>query len=796
MDRYFKRLAATLFPITGLSDNLFQFRVLKVREKIPNDSFKPIRMQRWADSLWRKVLKCPIYPISKLNQPAFLIPENYKPNETIEIEGVPDQIYHIDMSENVIQVLITDANELEREMICRIIERVITDRLMNFKSELWKEQWTLFFNQSPENEKNPNDIVNAYRGFKFGVVIVNNEPYLAIDVRTRYLGRKALSKYLINDRKEILKKHLDLDLDIEDRASFIRDNGFIKISCRYTGDADGIVENTTFDKTNITIFQYYREKYPNIKINPNEKVVFVQDSGKDFSIPVPESRLFPIFTTDYEGIKNCSIKSQLTPRIRMNKIKKFFKYLVGLSYGKNALKIKNNPLIQERTVFIPPRLEFGSPKFLDPFPNGIPAIFNKSFDSGISSFGSKKIVQLYNAGPYHNEIIPPIIILYPGSVKRPIRETLIENLRTEIELQTGQKIIIQKQRQYRIGHGENMGSSLIELAVEEINNQNRPLLLIILWNRFYKSVHGELKDNIKQLFSQCATEKTINLICNMNNPQRAKSRLRNLALGILTEVGVIPWVLADPLNYDLYVGIDVLYGHICYHFIYGQGGRNMEIEFGHTIKRGHTKEAIKSSEIHNKILKKVKEISRNKIKIKSIVIHRDGRWYQSESAGLDSAMKTLKKNKFIDEDAYSIVVEIHKTHKPIRLFTKLEVDPFFQNPLPGTYLILDEKNAIINTTGRPGEWDTPYGRTARTIMLKIVEPEDFNNITEILEDAYRLTHLNWNAPDIEISLPVTIRWADEALRETYRSSSDEDNESDDLVEKKNNIEERVLITDE
>jgi hypothetical protein len=38
-------------------------------------------------------------------------------------------------------------------------------------------------------------------------------------------------------------------------------------------------------------------------------------------------------------------------------------------------------------------------------------------------------------------------------------------------------------------------------------------------------------------------------------------------------------------------------------------------------------------------------------------------------------------------------------------------------------------------------------------------------IRKIAADAYGLTHLNWNAPEIEISLPVTIRWSDERLRE-------------------------------
>jgi len=38
-------------------------------------------------------------------------------------------------------------------------------------------------------------------------------------------------------------------------------------------------------------------------------------------------------------------------------------------------------------------------------------------------------------------------------------------------------------------------------------------------------------------------------------------------------------------------------------------------------------------------------------------------------------------------------------------------------------------------------------------------------IENIAQDAYDLTHLNWSSPDIDISLPVTITWADQALRQ-------------------------------
>jgi argonaute-like protein implicated in RNA metabolism and viral defense len=48
--------------------------------------------------------------------------------------------------------------------------------------------------------------------------------------------------------------------------------------------------------------------------------------------------------------------------------------------------------------------------------------------------------------------------------------------------------------------------------------------------------------------------------------------------------------------------------------------------------------------------------------------------------------------------------------------------------------------------------------------------DDGIDIVKIAADAYGLTHLNWNAPEIEISLPVTIRWSDERLREIIRNT--------------------------
>ena len=93
--------------------------------------------------------------------------------------------------------------------------------------------------------------------------------------------------------------------------------------------------------------------------------------------------------------------------------------------------------------------------------------------------------------------------------------------------------------------------------------------------------------------------------------------------------------------------------------------------------------------------------------------------------------------------------------------------------------VLDQHRALLSTTGRPGAWDKHEGRTAGTLLLNLAESSQPMDISALAEDAYRLTHLNWSAPDIEISVPVTIRWNDDALRASLVSQQQEEDETYD-----------------
>lgn len=177
-------------------------------EKIPKDNNQPIRLQRWADKLWREELFCPVYPTKCFDDPAFLIPNGNSPEagKRFEIKDVPDKVYFIEVTEETLDVKIEDAIGKERELVCRMLERPFTDKFKSLDDKFWRSNWTLFFRQIPENEGVNQDIVNAYRGFKFRIVYLEGDGfYFAADIRTKYVGKKSLADYTDNQKMRFSK---------------------------------------------------------------------------------------------------------------------------------------------------------------------------------------------------------------------------------------------------------------------------------------------------------------------------------------------------------------------------------------------------------------------------------------------------------------------------------------------------------------------------------------------------------------------------------------------------------------
>jgi len=198
----------------------------------------------------------------------------------------------------------------------------------------------------------------------------------------------------------------------------------------------------------------------------------------------------------------------MTPAERATTISAFLDELGEVRYEERQISIRRDHLVRERTVFIPPRLEFGGNEILDPFPQGSPPpTSSQSFDSQVVRWGSAKMLALYRSGPYHNEPLPDAVLLYPQSIERSLREKLLQDVTQEIVQQTGQHLRVVQQRSYATGQGERMGTALLRLAVEIRATSRRQLALVVLWDRFDGQVHSELKNTLSPILSQCVTER-------------------------------------------------------------------------------------------------------------------------------------------------------------------------------------------------------------------------------------------------------------------------------------------------
>ena len=777
------RLAATLYPIEGLAGFEAGFRVLRVREAIPADNLRSQRLQKWADRLWREQLKTAVVPTMRFGWPAFLVSEDLSPavGTVLEIRDVPDTLYHLEVTDLRHVISLSDARGPEGELVCRVLERAFTDRLKSaaMRDRFWRgEFWTLFFHRNPENAPAAQDLVNAYRGLRFGVVLVDGVPHLAADARTKYIGRHSLSALTRDNSRgrAILHGHLDADLSLEERAYFLRDNGAVKIPCRWAGDAGATVGSYVVPELDQTVLEYYRGRYPNLPLPADDAVVFATDRRGGRSLPVPASRLFPVFTTEYEGIKHCSVRPQLAPDERLRVIDGFLDVLQEVPFAGRVVSPRRSYRTGGRTVFAPPRLEFAEGKLVSPFRNGdAPGPTSPQFDRAVLHFGELKVKSVEESRPYHNEALPDAVLLYPESLSRAHREQFAHMLTNEIERLTGQQLRIVRQEAYAIGNAQREGSALLQRGRAAVDATGARLVIAVLGEGFSLSVHGAFKEAMRGTLSQCVTERKAREIATGSEPGRIAGLLRNLALAVVTEAAVKPWVLADELHHDIHIGIDLLHGQIGYQALYGRGGRYFTSDFGVALHRGRSHEKIKKPEMRFRIEKALRTATGSGALRRSLIVHRDGRWWPAESAGLREAIAALQAEGVLPQDFRCAVVEVRKNHMPVRLFTESVGGRHagLRNPLPGSYLLLDDRRALLATTGRPGAgWEGKRGRTSGVLLLEVVETIGGTvSIREVAEDAYRLTHLNWSAPDIEIALPVTIRWNDTALRETLRRES-------------------------
>lgn len=248
---------------------------------------------------------------------------------------------------------------------------------------------------------------------------------------------------------------------------------------------------------------------------------------------------------------------------------------------------------------------------------------------------------------------------------------------------------------------------------------------------------------------------------------RYDSYLTFTALDLLVTSGHRLWSLESSLHYDLYIGIDVLNNTAGFTFV-ADGGAICRF----VPSESEQSEALSAEQVAQVLLKHLRElIPRIKEAIghlpRHIVVHRDGRWYDSERLGFSHAIKQLFREGLLTADVVTGVVEIQKTSAQRWRMFKREANRHY-NPLVGTYHIFDQETGLVCTTGYPAIGNA----TAKPLVIRIADGN--LEIEKVLQDVYWLSTLVWTKPDGIQSTPLTIKLADNWLEATAATMSDDE----------------------
>lgn len=740
------RLICTMFEITNARDIEFKYRLLKVDGRLPQPS-ADAELNRWARYLGSK-LKTSIAPMSTKDGEYLLVPANVGLRPSYGVTSSSNQAYSLLPTGDEILVRLDTATRWELDLVCRVLREAFRTRLGR-RDGLWSEgRSTSFYKQRAENEDSK-DPIRAYRGFSFDVTsIQGGRLFLTVDTQTRYVSRMSLAEYI--EGGEGLRHHLEVPFDR--RAAFLRDSVKLKRRCFYSGDTGKTVSEMEIPEIGKTVYQYYVDRH-SLQLPPDDKAVYVMDSKSDRakSLPTPASRLFPIFTT--EDI-DCRVPPSMSPQERMRFVTEEFKETFsGTRYGGKELAISKDPLSVPSECFAPPPLEFGGGHSVDFQAQGGGGRGRMS----TRDLGYRKLEALGSHGPYFSAPFPKVYFLYPEGIKRKTREKFSRGIEEEMTGFLGEGFSIDVPREYK---RDRDGRHLLQ-SVEEIGAEmggGHALALVTLQDDADSSVYTDLKkaasDN--SLFSQCLVESTI------DGAIKHKGTCQHLALAIMGEWGVKPWVLSGGLHCDLCVGIDTLDFEVVYNYVYG-AGKQIARRQGAITRRNF----IDSDTLYRELTRGIPELCSGQENLGKVVFHKDGVLYGEEREGIERAIAGLEQDGVLAPPEWA-VLEIRKSHLPLRLL-QVTSEGKYRNPHPGQYFRLDNERLLLATTGNTG-WDRYRGgRTAAPLLLQLAVQTGGFTIEDVAEDVFRLTHLNWSAPSAAASLPVTISLADELLRESHAS---------------------------
>lgn len=732
------------------------------------------------DEISRKLsykLKKPALVIERAGGPQLVLPTGAQPPPSLSL--VRTQVRFDEIQESL-SLDYTKRNPETDEICLRFLNFLAIQRKYYNNGRLWQPRsGQPFFEYEPVETVRGIDV---FQGFSARPVITPQGGIgICLDLRTKFVASEALNAKLTRDGFRVYRgKHF-----------VYRFKGWYEVRLQEYCELDA--SEALIETENCTVYEYLkresRKPLPQELANlPRDGALAYYQTNRGKQVYACTGLCYLIYDTQHREVQRMQGMMTPQPHQRYGKIQKYAaEYLHGLRLGSTLLKVSNTPANAPGKVFQAPDIEFGGQRVLSV--RGTRGARVATTDT----LGQERMRQLSrnDAGFFVKRPLGRQYLLIPSSVDKTWGRQFIEDLTNAVEqlygpsepdevlpssgvyvpevlvyndgdsgltfVEQGHAILdIAERKRLRGGYGLVM---IHNAADRQLGQEDQ--LAAMLSQQFWEHHDMRVVVNHTKTGNECYSP--VNgrygaYAVNPNKKGKLNGYLRNVALNkILLNNELWPFVLSTPLHADVTIGLDVKHNTVGLTVV-TNGGRSVAT----MCRRSSQREKLTRRQIATHLAELLRNIAENQA-VREIVIHRDGRSFQSEIDGAMDAKEQLQNEGILGSDARITILDVRKMAMvQVRMFDvkrRSGRSPFVENPKNGTHVYLGERDAYLCSTGQ----EFKHPGTSRLLHVRYELPG--LPFADALEDLYYLTTLAWSKPDDCSRYPITMKLTDKWLWE-------------------------------
>jgi len=765
-----------LFKIINLNEINFSYKIIEF------DLSSSVGIELYTknlQSLTKQIsydISGPAAPIT-INGKKFIAIPSDKSIKNTKINTAPF-IVNLNQKDEIITLSKYQITNDNIEVIQKFLDFEIRKQLVG-NNLLWRLNSNQFFLKKPVYSSEDSNI-EVFGGFTYKTIVNSDrEFFIVLDLAYKYIDKYFLPHYInsdtICDIKERYKGKHCLYFNGDDWYTIEIVNFEKKIS----------EHEFTFNGKTFTVLDYIKNKTANhtfsteCLLNPSDLTLLYKYPARSMEPHHGATSLAKIiYQTNDKDVKSLHKISIKDPEQRFDSIvKNIERFFTKIKFNNTIIKVDKEPLSEEINYFNLPKLKYANNQFLEV---GNP---NEKYKVNLKDYPFERKKRILQNGILNNSPFDEQYLIVPESLEKGLVDTFVKQAETMMKnITTGfDKFKIIKYKQ-------NKSVSIIRQINEiekilDLSNAKSGFALFVLPDfsgesvSKIKSFHDILKkkfypglkfqcasvDKIQKFFSAYTTNS--NQLIEYKIKDEAIQSFRSYLFNLMMEYLIInrkwPYALADNLNYDIYIGIDVHDRFAGFTFFY-KNGENIYFYSKEIPKKNRSfrvekiKSSIISEILYDNLKKHIEKYCPNP---NAIVIIRDGKSFTEEEKALNDVINRLDSDGLINKEniKYGVVDLYKQSVIPLRVALHTDGHNKFENPRSGSYKILNLNEGFIFSTGFPFK----IKGTSKALHLKFKCGNI--NFSKLLQDIFGQSMLAFSAPDRSNSLPITIKMIDTLL---------------------------------